>query len=95
MLKIAVVQGGFPEGVEENVSLMEKRISEAAKHGADLVLFCESFLGGYVAGDNFAKYAITLDGDVFKRVLQIARSNSARPRYSRPRIYSLSAYPSS
>ncbi|GMR41770.1 hypothetical protein PMAYCL1PPCAC_11965, partial [Pristionchus mayeri] len=54
MPKIAVVQAGSRVyDTPATIALLEKYVQEAAKNGADLVLFPEAFIGGYPKGLDF------------------------------------------
>jgi 5-aminopentanamidase len=56
--------------VEANLKTLEKRV-KAAK--ADVVLFGELFLSGYMARDKFVNLAMPMDGDVVGRVRDAAK----------------------
>ncbi|MGB0970985.1 MAG: carbon-nitrogen hydrolase family protein [Mycobacterium sp.] len=53
-VKVAVVQAGSIHGDSSaTIDKLEKFASEAAREGAELVLFPEAFLGGYPRGETF------------------------------------------
>jgi len=52
-LNVAVHQGGYAEGVESNLKLLEKVIEQKRDNKLDLVIFCELFLCGYCIGPKF------------------------------------------
>lgn len=83
MIKIAIYQGGYPEGLDENISIMETQAKKAKEANADLILFCECFLGGYVSGDSFKSYSESTSGENFSKICNIARSTGVRIERSR------------
>ncbi len=52
-LNVAVYQGGYAEGVEANLKLLEKVLEQKRDQKLDLVIFCELFLCGYCIGPKF------------------------------------------
>jgi predicted amidohydrolase len=61
-------------GKEANLRAIERRVS---KGKADLYLFPEAFLTGYVVRDEFRRLAETLDGPSVKRVSRLAKRSGA------------------
>jgi predicted amidohydrolase len=82
MIRLAVYQGGYATGVDDNIVLMAEQLKLAKEKGADLVLFPECFLGGYVSGDDFSKYSECVDGDIIGSVSQMATLHQARPVFT-------------
>jgi predicted amidohydrolase len=52
-LHVGVYQGGYAEGVEANLKLLEKVIEQNRDQQLDLIIFCELFLCGYCIGPKF------------------------------------------
>src|SRR5688572_9911826 len=57
--------------VETNLKTLEKRVEEI---DADVILFGELFLSGYMARDQFAHIAMGMKGDEVGRVRDAAKS---------------------
>lgn len=75
-LRIAVVQqNGNPGRVEENRSKAVKRIRESIANGADVILFHEEMLAGYV--DNLKELAEPSDGDSSKLFQEALKGSTA------------------
>lgn len=70
--RVALVQMDSQQDNEENLRKMEERISEAAKHGAALVVFPETV--EYI-GPDMAGHASLVPGEITERFSDMARKN--------------------
>jgi len=71
MLKLALAQiSPVLNDKEKNLNLMRKAIKES---DADLVVFAELFLTGYMCRDNLTKLAEPLDGESVKQIVGMAK----------------------
>src|SRR5688500_5942319 len=59
--------------VEANLALHEKTVRDAAAQGAELVLFPELSLTGYVLEEAVPEVATALDGPAMKRLGELSR----------------------
>ncbi len=81
-LKLALAQLSPVLGdKEKNLRLIEKTVTDTE---ADLVVFGELFLTGYMCRDNLTKLAETLDGESVKRIGEIARENGVHIVFGMP-----------
>lgn len=58
--------------VEHNLTLITERVEQAKKAGADLVVFPELALTGYIVDPRFASLAVTLDSPTMDRLRSLA-----------------------
>jgi len=72
LLRVAIYQGGRPVGVKDNLESLVNEVKRQ-KGLLDLIVFPELYLGGYVAGEEFAKYAELKDGPSFIQISQVAK----------------------
>ena len=82
MMKLALAQLSPVLGdKEKNVDIITKTVE---KLDADLVVFGELFLTGYMCRDNLTKLAEPLDGESVKRIAKIAKENDSHIVFGMP-----------
>jgi len=74
------------EDKTENIKQMEKTVKKAKKQGADLVIFPELSLTGYVVRDQIYELAETIPGSSTKVMENIARKTKAYIVFGMPEI---------
>jgi predicted amidohydrolase len=81
ILHVGVYQGGYAEGVEANLKLLQKVIEEKRDQKVDLVIFAELFLCGYCIGPKFNEVAEEVDGPSFQFISNVAKKNNTGIAY--------------
>ncbi len=86
-IKVALVQlTSKRENKQENLKRMDEFASKAAEKGADLVVFPELFLTGYVVRDQIYELSETVPGPSVGVVEQIARKTGAHIIFGMPEV---------
>jgi predicted amidohydrolase len=86
-IKVALAQiCSRRENKEENLRKMEEFIIKAKDQAADLVIFPELALTGYVLHDQIYELAETIPGPSTKRVTEIAKKNRAHVIFGMPEL---------
>lgn len=75
-----------PEDKIENLKKMQKAVAEAKKHKADLIIFPELSLTGYVIRDQIYDLAETIPGPSCKIIEGIARKAKAHVIFGMPEL---------
>jgi predicted amidohydrolase len=75
-LHVGVYQGGYAEGVEANLKLLENVIEQKRDQQLDLIIFCELFLCGYCIGPKFNEVAEVANGSSFQFISSVAKKNN-------------------
>jgi predicted amidohydrolase len=76
MLNVSVFQGGHSAGVDNNIELLRQTV-QTCPSKTDLIVFPELFIGGWGAGSQLSRFALTLE-EVVSRVGPIAASRNVR-----------------
>jgi len=85
--KIALAQmSSERENKKENIRKMEKIVAKAKKQGADLAVFPELALTGYVIRDQIYDLAETIPGPSTKTIEGIARKNNMHIVFGMPEL---------
>lgn len=86
-IKIALAQiSSKPGDKTENIKKTEENVVKAKKHGADLVVFPELSLTGYVVRDQIYELAENIPGPATRTVEAIAKKNNAYIIFGMPEI---------
>ena len=84
-MKIAICQtAGNPARVGRNLDLMKQSAGEAARAGADLLIFPEMYLSGYNIDPDLRRLAETPDGPASRTAAGIARESKIGLLYGYP-----------
>jgi predicted amidohydrolase len=74
------------EDKTENIRRLEETVVKAKRQGADLVIFPELFLTGYVVRDQIYEIAETVPGNSTRAVERIANENSMHVIFGMPEL---------
>ena len=74
------------ENKTENIRKMEKTVAEAEKHAAELVIFPELSLTGYVVRDQIYELAETIPGPSTRSIEKIARKSKTYIVFGMPEL---------
>jgi predicted amidohydrolase len=74
------------ENKQENIRKIEEVTAKAKRQGADLVIFPELFLTGYVVRDQLYERAETIPGPSSQRIKQIAKDNKIHIIFGMPEL---------
>jgi predicted amidohydrolase len=86
-IKLALAQmSSKRENKEANISKIEEVAAKAKPQGADLVIFPELFLTGYVVRDQIYELAETVPGPSTHRIEQIAKQNGVHIVFGMPEL---------
>jgi predicted amidohydrolase len=84
-MKIAICQtAGTPGRVEKNLGQMKPSAAEAARAGADLLIFPEMYLSGYNIGSDLEQFAEEPGGPASRTAAGIARESRIALLYGYP-----------
>lgn len=93
MLRVGIYQGGYRDGVEENIRLMEEVIASNVKsQSLDLIGFCELFLSGYCIGEEFQKVATECNSPVIQRICDLAQKYKVALSFGYPERFTHPIY---
>jgi predicted amidohydrolase len=86
-IKIALAQiDSRPGDKKENIGKIKENVVKAKKQGADLVIFPELSLTGYVVRDQIYELAETIPGPATRTIEAIARKNNAYIIFGMPEL---------
>jgi predicted amidohydrolase len=86
-IKVVLVQINCkPEDKIENLKKMQKAVTEAKKHKADLIIFPELSLTGYVIRDQIYDLAETIPGPSYKIMEEMARKTKVHIIFGMPEL---------
>lgn len=71
-LRLGIYQGGFRDGVDRNIKLLEEIVSSNYEN-VDLFIFSELFICGYCIGKEFWNVAEEYNGPSFQKISSIAK----------------------
>jgi predicted amidohydrolase len=86
-IKVALAQISCkPEDKAENLAKMQKAVAKAKKQGADLIIFPELSLTGYVVRDQIYELAETIPGPSCKIIEETARKTKSHIIFGMPEL---------
>ncbi|HVP92920.1 MAG TPA: carbon-nitrogen hydrolase family protein [Acidobacteriota bacterium] len=86
-IKVALVQISCnPEDKAENLAKMQKAVTKAKKQDADLIIFPELSLTGYVVRDQIYELAETIPGPSCRIIEEIARKTRSHIIFGMPEL---------
>lgn len=86
-IKVALAQtSSKPEDKRENLKKIEKNVAQAKKQAADLVIFPELSLTGYVVRDQIYELAETIPGPSTKIIENIAKKTKTHIIFGMPEL---------
>jgi predicted amidohydrolase len=86
-IKLALAQmSSKRENKQENIRKIEEVAAKAKQQGADLVIFPELFLTGYVVRDQLYELAETIPGSSTQRIEQIAKDKNIHIIFGMPEL---------
>ena len=86
-IKLALAQmASKRENKQENIKKIEQFTAKAKEQGADLVIFPELFLTGYVVRDQLYELAETIPGPSTQRIEQIAKETRMHVIFGMPEL---------
>jgi predicted amidohydrolase len=86
-IKLALAQvSSKRENKKENIHKIEETTKKAKEHGADLVIFPELILTGYVVRDQIYELAETIPGPSTQRIEQLAKDTGMHIIFGMPEL---------